>query len=76
MNAQQLCDIAYVILLDRLERSVLVERQNAASLIAGGVEDIEVPTLADAFAEFDAALIAEPEPESASARLMRELGIS
>jgi len=68
--------VTYVLLLERLERQVLSERQVAAALAAGGAEDVEMPDLDTSRAEFDAALVAEPAPESTSVRLMRELGVA
>jgi hypothetical protein len=70
------CDISYVLLVESLERHVLSERQVAAVLAAGGAEDIEMPSMDDARATFEAALIAEPVPESPRAALLRELGVA
>ena len=71
-----MCDIAYVLLVERLERQVLSERQVAAVLATAGAEDIEMPDMDGARAEFEAALVAEPVPESPRARLLRELGVA
>ena len=70
-----LCDTAYVLLVEQLERRTLVERHVAAVWRAAGAEDVEEPDPAEARAEFDAALIAAPVPESSTARLLRELGV-
>jgi hypothetical protein len=71
-----LCDIVYVLQVEALERLVLAERQVAATLAAGGVPDVEMPTLDDARASFDAALVAAPVPQSPRAQLLRELGVA
>jgi len=70
------CDIVYVLLVERLERQVLSERQVAAVLAAGGAADVEMPSMDDARATFDAALVAEPVPESPRAAMLRELGVA
>jgi len=69
-----LCDTAYVLLVEQLERRTLVERQVAAVLRAADA-DVEEPDAATARERFDAALIAAPVPESPNARLLRELGV-
>ena len=71
-----MCDIAYVLLVERLERQVLSERVVAATLAAGGAEDVEMPQMDEARATFEAALVAEPVPESPRAALLRELGVA
>ena len=71
-----MCDIAYVLLVERMERQVLSERQVAAVLASGGAENIEMPQMDEARAEFDAALVAEPVPESPRAAMLRELGVA
>ena len=43
-----MCDIAYVLLVERLERQVLSERVVAATLAAGGAEDVEMPSMDEA----------------------------
>ena len=70
-----MCDVAYVLLLDTLERQVLAERTVSAIRVLAGSE-VEVQSLEDARAKFDAALIAEPVPESPRAQLLRELGVA
>lgn len=76
MSLLDLCDVTYVLLLERLERQVLSERQVAAVLAAAGAEDVEMPSMDEACAAFDAALIAEPVPESSRAAMLRELGVA
>jgi hypothetical protein len=48
----------------------------AATMLAAGAEDVDAPSLNQARADFDAALIAEPVPESPRAQLLRELGVA
>ena len=52
-----------------------MERQIAGALIAAGGQDIDLPNYAESRAEFDYELSAEPQPESAQAKLLRELGV-
>ena len=75
MSLLDLCDTAYVLLVEQVERRTLVERQVAAVLRAAGAEDVEEPDPAEARERFDAALVAAPVPESPTARLLRELGV-
>ena len=75
MSLLDLCDTAYVLLVEQLERRTIVERQVAAVLRAAGA-DVEEPDCADARVRFDAALVAAPVPESPNARLLRELGVA
>jgi hypothetical protein len=76
VTLRDLCDITYVLLIEQLERLVLSERQIVATLLAAGAPDIEMPLMDEVRAVFDAALIAEPVPESPRAALLRSLGIS
>ena len=62
-------------MVEQIERRTLAERQICAVLKAAGAEDIDEPNVVEARADFDAALVAAPVPESKSARLLRELGI-
>jgi len=71
-----LCDVAYVIHVERLERQVLSDRQAAATFKAAGAEKVEMPTVDERRADFDAALVAEPEPEPANVRLLRAIGVA
>lgn len=61
-----MCDLAYVLLLDQMERQVLADRQVAAVLMAAGAKDVRLPSLAEKRAEFDEALAAEPKPSAVS----------
>jgi len=70
-----LCDTAYVLLVEQLERRTLTERHVTAVLRAAGAEDVEEPDCDEKRAQFDAALVAAPVPESPNARLLRELGV-
>ena len=63
-------------MVEQIERQILSERQIAAVLKAAGAEDVEMPILDEVRAEFDAALVAAPVPESKSVRLLRELGVA
>lgn len=70
-----MCDTAYVLNVERRERSALAEQQVAATLLAAGAKDVTIPSVTGAVAEFDAALAAEPVPESAEMRRLRVLGV-
>ena len=71
-----MCDIAYVLLVESLERHVLAERLVAATMVAAGAENVDVQSVDEARATFEAALVAEPVPESPRAALLRELGVA
>jgi len=61
--------------VERVERRALADRQIVATFRAAGAET-EIPDFDLFRAEFDETLAAEPEPESPSARLRRELGVA
>lgn len=54
------CDLVHALVVERLERHVLVERQVAATLKAGGAKGVEVPTFAAEVARLER-LLAEDE---------------
>lgn len=64
-----------MLLLAELERHAIAERQVVASLRATG-HDLTFPAFTELREQFDHDLAAEPEPESESAKLLRELGVS
>lgn len=71
-----MCDVAYVLLVEQVERRVLADR---SGLIArGAVEDL--PTLHEAQYRLDEVLAAEPVPvqrvDSEQFRLRRALGVA
>lgn len=76
-----MCDLAYVLLLDQLERLLLADRHVAAVLIAAGAEGVTLPTYQERRALFDAALVAEPtqqanEVDDEQMELRRALGVA
>lgn len=62
--------------VEQLERQVLTDQQVAATFIAARMEGVEMPSVPAARKEFDAALVAGPEPESETVKLLRELGVA
>lgn len=63
--------------LDRIERQVLAERQVAAIALSVGAQGVEMPTVDEAIAEFDLALVAEPRVIDRDRRLLlTALGVS
>ena len=71
--------MAYVLLLDSLERHVLAERQIAAVLMAAGAKDVTLPDPQEQRELFDAALSAEPqaaEVDTEQMQLRRALGVA
>jgi hypothetical protein len=73
------CDLAYLVLLEYLERQVLADRQVAATYIAAGAKDVKMPAFWDRRREFDASLTVEPgapQPEDDREELWRLLGAS
>ena len=75
-----MCDLAYVLLVDQLERQVLADRQVAATLLAAGASGVELPDVADKRRLFDAALVEEPRPvtpiDDEQWELRRALGVA
>ena len=61
--------------VERVERRALADRQIVATLRAAGA-DVDIPDFDLFRTEFDDALVAEPEPESPSMKLRRELGVA
>jgi hypothetical protein len=75
----EVCDLAYVLLLEALERQVLADRQVAAVFIAARAEGVDLPSFAEQRARFDAALVAEPvavQVETEQQELRRMLGVA
>jgi hypothetical protein len=69
---RDLCDIAYVVQVQRLERRM---DAIAAALCAAGADDaLSIPD--DARADFDAALCAAPPPPSKAELLRRQMGVA
>lgn len=52
------CDLAYVMIADRIERDVHTERIMVATLMASGAKGLTLPTYEQEMAAFDAALVA------------------
>lgn len=77
----EVCDLAYVLLLDQLERLLLADRHVVAVLRAAG-HDIPLPTYQERRELFDAALVSEPKPakadevDSEQMELRRALGVA
>lgn len=72
-----MCDIVYVLHLDRIERHVLAERQVAIVALAGGAKDVEMPTLDGAIDLYEQALIEPPRlVDRDHAELLAALGVS
>lgn len=72
-----MCDVVYVLLIDRLERHVLVERQVAVAAASAGVASVTIPTLEEELERFEAWLTEPPkliDPERLE--LMRALGVA
>lgn len=79
MSIADTCDIAYVFLVDRVERQVEVGTLAAVTMAAAGAKDVKVPNLDEALAAFDAALAAPFEKREVvdehDAALRRTLGL-
>lgn len=56
-----MCDLAYVLQVEQLERRALVERQMAVTALAAGAKDVKIPDLDEVRTQFDAALLEEPK---------------
>jgi len=74
------CDLAYVLLLDQLERLLLADRHVAAVFIAAGGDDVTLPTYRERRLLFDQSLAAEPAPtvdvDPEQMELRRALGVA
>ena len=72
--------MAYVLLLDELERHVLAERQVVAISNAFSNEPQPLPSFIEYRERFDAALVAEPQPldvvDAEQMQLRRALGVA
>lgn len=79
MSLRDVCDVVYVLHLEQIERTVLVERQLAVTVLAAGGKGVDVPTLQQAREEFDAMLLAEAPKGTVrtaeEAELRRALGL-
>lgn len=71
-----MCDAAYVLLLDQLERTVLADRQTLGLAKVFGAEVADLPDLTDAKRLLDESLL-EPfqVQDSATTRRRRALGL-
>jgi hypothetical protein len=70
LTIPELCAVAYVLLLERLERQVSALTSGAVVARAIG-SDVDIPMIDDVRAEFDAWLCSEPElvdPDMATMR--------
>lgn len=79
MTVSEVCDLAYVLLLDNLERHVLADRHVAAVLMAAGAEGVTLPTMQEQRLVFDAALLAEHQGhdlDTEEMQLRRALGVA
>jgi hypothetical protein len=77
LGLADVCDLAYVLLLDKWERQALADRQ---ALIARGVDE-GLPTLAETQQRLNEALTAEPKPvvvavDDEQMELRRALGVA
>ena len=67
------CDLVHMLHVERIERKVLAERQGA---IANPYWQGDLPSVWEAWEEFDAALVAEPKViDPAEADLLEALGL-
>jgi hypothetical protein len=73
------CDLAYLLLVEQVERQTLADRQVAAFQMVMSGEGGQLPTVAEARQQLDAALIAVPVEATAvdveQAELRRALGV-
>lgn len=61
-----MCDVVYVLLVERLERRALTERQVSATLAAAGAKGVKLVDPDEVRADFDRWLLEEPKPSSES----------
>ncbi|GAC1610344.1 MAG: hypothetical protein NVS3B26_16590 [Mycobacteriales bacterium] len=68
------CDVAYCLIVEAIERQVLADRQVVAlARVMGGAGDVEMPVVADAVAEFHATIEAPPVPMDGARRELLEM---
>lgn len=72
MTLAEVCDVAYALLVERLERQVLADRQVIASFMAAGAKGLHMPDVNESLAELDAALAAEPDPVVSGREVLEE----
>lgn len=79
MSLKQICDLAYVINVEKIERMAENDRVITAVLALGSEEPLEMPTVDQYRAMFDKALNEPPqreaEADSDQAILMKALGL-
>ena len=76
LDATDLCDVVYALLLEQIAQQVQAERQVAAVFLAAGAKNIEMPTYEAARVRFDEALRAEPQAvDRERDELLRALGV-
>jgi hypothetical protein len=61
LSVRELCDVAYTLQIEALERRVASEQLVAAIALAAGASGVTMPNLDGLRAEFDAYLDAEPK---------------
>jgi hypothetical protein len=64
-----MCDMSYALLVDRIERRALVDRQIAGTALAMGAADMELPEPEERLQRFDEWLVS---PLEAGSKLSRE----
>lgn len=75
MTVREGCDVAYALLVERIERQVSTDRMVAAVFIAAGAKDVKLPDVGDARRALDAALLA-PAPSQERRALLEALGVT
>jgi hypothetical protein len=75
VNLADLCDIAYVMLLDDLKQLVLSDRLVAATYIANGAEGISLPDPTETKTRLDEFLSSDQLQLSEDQQLCRALGL-
>jgi len=69
------CDVAYLLITERITAQVLSDRQGLIVAQALGAE-VTLPDLEEELARFDAALAAEPAVVDDKTRMARYLGVA
>ena len=59
-----MCDLAYTLLVERLERQWLADRTGLVTAAYMAGEEVTPPTFDEALEDFDTALAADPAPVS------------
>lgn len=68
MTLAETCDVAHVLLAERVERDARTDLQIVATMAAAGARDLEIPDIDAELAALDGWLFSDPEHHTADPR--------